>query len=167
MSGRVPFLKRQTSARFSKPLSGLRRSHVQCAVKTDIFGCTILQNYSGMAEDAPDALADALNAINRANLRGFATADQWTYLVNEYFVYAEEEGYEEEEHGEPEPPEAEENPQDPVEDVEEPLIITDPMEKILQDECENFVQVPRPTQSPTSNRKCIFLVSCSNRTKSI
>ena len=44
-----------------------------------------------MAEEEPGALADALNAINRANLRGLATADQWTDLVNEYFVYAEEE----------------------------------------------------------------------------
>ena len=54
-----------------------------------------------MAEEAPDALADALNDINRANLRGLATADQWTDLVNDYFVYAEEEeGHEEEEGGE-------------------------------------------------------------------
>ena len=64
-------------------------------------------------------------------------------LVDEYFVYAEEEeGHEEEEHGEPETPEAKENPQDPVEDEDEPLIIIDPVEKILQDEwdqCENFV----------------------------
>ena len=64
-----------------------------------------------MAEEEPDALADALNAINRANLRGLATADQWTDLVNEYFVYAEEEeGHEEEEGGETEPPEPEEDP---------------------------------------------------------
>ena len=119
-SGRVPFLKRQTSAGFSKPLSGLRRSHVQWALKTDIFGCTNLQDYSGMAEDAQDALADALNTINRAYLRGLATTDQWTDLVNEYFVYAEaEEGHEEEEHGEHEPPEAEEDPQDPVEDEDD------------------------------------------------
>ena len=54
-----------------------------------------------MAEEA----LDVLNAINRANLRGLATADQWTDLVNEYFVYAEEEeGHEEEEGGETEPP---------------------------------------------------------------
>ena len=54
-----------------------------------------------MAEEAPDALADALNDINRANLRGLATADQWADLVNDYFVYAEEEeGHEEEEGGE-------------------------------------------------------------------
>ena len=96
-----------------------------------------------MAEDALDALADALNAINRANWRGLATADQWTDLVDEYFVYAEEEeGQAEEEQGEPETPEAKENPQDPVEDDDEPLIITVPLEKILQDEwdqCENFV----------------------------
>ena len=86
-----------------------------------------------MPEDARDTLADALNAINRANLRGLATPDQWTDFVNEYFVYAEEEeGHEEEEHGKPEPPAAEEDPQDPVEDEDEPLIITDPMEKILQ-----------------------------------
>ena len=59
-----------------------------------------------MAEDTPDALADALNAINRANLRGLTTANHWTDLANEYIVYAlEEEGHEEEEHGEPEPPE--------------------------------------------------------------
>ena len=94
-----------------------------------------------MAEEAPDALADALNAINRANLRGLAIADQWTDLVNEYFVYAEEEeGHEEEEGGETEPPEPEEDSPDPVEDEDEPLIITDPIEKILQDEwdkCEN------------------------------
>ena len=82
-----------------------------------------------MAEEEPDALADALNAINRANLWGLATADQWTDLVNEYFVYAEEE-----EGGEAEPPEPEEDPPDPVEDEDEPLIITDPVEKILQDE---------------------------------
>ena len=88
-----------------------------------------------MAEEAPDALADALKAINRANLRGLATADQWTDLVNEYFVYVEEEeGHEEEEGGETEPPEPEEDPPDPVEDEDEPLIITDPVEKILQDE---------------------------------
>ena len=43
-SVQAPFLKGQTSAGFSKPLSGLRRSHVQCAVKTYIFGCTILQD---------------------------------------------------------------------------------------------------------------------------
>ena len=95
-----------------------------------------------MAEEEPGALADALNAINRANLRGLATADQWTDLVNEYFVYAEEEeGHEEEEGGETEPPKPKEDPQDPVEDEDEPLIITDPVEKILQDEwdmCENF-----------------------------
>ena len=64
-------------------------------------------------------------------------------LVNEYFVYAEEEeGHEEEEDGETEPPEPEEDPPDPVEDEDEPLIITDPVEKILQDEwdmCENFM----------------------------
>ena len=96
-----------------------------------------------MAEDAPDALADALIGINRANLRGPATADQWTDLVNEYFVYAEEEeGHEEEKHGEPEPPEPEEDPPAPVEDKDEPLIITDSLEKNLQDEwdmCENFM----------------------------
>ena len=97
-----------------------------------------------MAEDAPDAPADALNAINKANSRGPATADQWTDLVNEYLVYdeEEEEGHKEEKHGEPEPPEAEEDPQDPVEDKDEPLIITDPLEKNLQDEwdqCENVV----------------------------
>ena len=95
-----------------------------------------------MAEEAPDALADALNAINRANWRGLATADQWTDLVNEYFVYVEEEeGYEEEEGGETEPPEPEEDPPDPEEDEDECLFITDPVEKILQDEwdkCENF-----------------------------
>ena len=89
-----------------------------------------------MAEEKPGALADALNAINRVNLRGLATADQWTDLVNEYFVYAEEEeGHEEEEFGKTDPP-------DPVEDEDEPLIITDPVEKILQDEwdmCENFM----------------------------
>ena len=68
-----------------------------------------------MAEEEPAALADALNAINRANLRGLATADQWTDLVNEYFVYAEEEeGHEEEEGGETEPLEPEEDPPDPV-----------------------------------------------------
>ena len=117
-----------------------------------------------MAEEEPGALADALNAINRANLRGLATADQWTDLVNEYFVYAEEEeGHEEEEGGETEPPEPEEDPPDPVEDEDEPLIITDPVEKILQDEwnmCENFNLVPRPTQSPTSDRKWILFVCC-------
>ena len=49
-------------------------------------------------------------------------------------MYAkEEEGHEEEEHGETEPPEPEEELQDPVEDEDEPLIITDPVEKILQD----------------------------------
>ena len=93
-----------------------------------------------MAEETEDALADALN---RANLKGLATADQWTELVNEYFVYAEdEEGHKEEQQGETEPPEPEEEPQDPVEDEDEPLIITDPMEKILQEEwdkCEHFV----------------------------
>ena len=82
------------------------------------------------------------NVINRANLRRLVTADQWTDLVNEYFVYAkEEEGHEEEEGGETEPPEPEEDPPDPVEDEDEPLIIPDPVEKILQDEwnkCENF-----------------------------
>ena len=39
------------------------------------------------------------------------------------------------------PPEPEEDPPDPVEDEVEPLIISDPMEKILQDKwdkCENF-----------------------------
>ena len=96
-----------------------------------------------MAKDAPDALADALNGINRANLRGPATADQLKDLVNEYFVYAEEEEYHKEEKlGEPELPEAEEDPQDPVEDKDEPLIITDSFEKNLQDEwdqCENLV----------------------------
>ena len=142
-SGRAPILKGQTSAGFSKPLSGLRRSHVQCAMKTDIFGFTILQDYSGMAEDAPDVLANAINAMNRANLRGLATADQWTDLVNEYFVYAEEEeGHKEEKHRKPEPPEADKDPQDPVEDKDEPLIITDSLEKNLQDEwdqCENFL----------------------------
>ena len=93
-----------------------------------------------MAEEQPDALADALNAINRANLRGLATADQWEDLVNEYFVYAEEEeGHEEEGGGETEPPEPEEDTTDPVEDEDEPLIITDPMEKILQDEWDMSV----------------------------
>ena len=49
-------------------------------------------------------------------------------------MYAEEEeGHEEEEGGETEPPEPEEDPLDPVEDEDEPLIITDPVEKILQD----------------------------------
>ena len=42
-------------------------------------------------------------------------------------MYAEVEGHEEEEHWEPEPPEAEE----PVEDEDLPLIITNPLEKIL------------------------------------
>ena len=41
-----------------------------------------------MAEEEPAALADALNAINRANLRGLATADQWTDLVNVNYVVA-------------------------------------------------------------------------------
>ena len=89
-----------------------------------------------MAEEEPGALADALNAINRANLRGLATADQWTDYAKE------EEGHEKEEGGETEPPEPEEDPPDPVEDVDEPLIITDPVEEILQDEwdmCENFM----------------------------
>ena len=53
--------------------------------------------------------------VNRANLKGLATADQWMELVNEYFVYAEdEEGHEDKEHGETEPPGPEEEPQDPV-----------------------------------------------------
>ena len=65
---------------------------------------------------------------NWTNLRGLATADQWTDLVNEYFVYAEEEeGHEEELGRETEPPEPEEDPPDPVEDEDEPLIITDPV----------------------------------------
>ena len=93
-----------------------------------------------MAEEAEDALSDALN---RANLRGLATADQWTKLVNEYFVYPEdEEGHEEEVHGETEPPEPEEEPQDPLEDEDKTLIITDPAEKNLQEEwdkCKNVV----------------------------
>ena len=86
-----------------------------------------------MAEEAEDALADALSAINRANLRGLATANQLTDLVNEYFVYAEKEekGHEEEERRETESPEPEEEPLDPVEDEDEPLIITDPVEKDL------------------------------------
>ena len=96
-----------------------------------------------MAEEAKDALAVALNTVNRANLKGLATADQWTELVNEYLVYVEdEEGLEEQEHGETEPPEPEEEPQDPVEDEDELLIITDTIEKILQEEwdkCEKFV----------------------------
>ena len=98
------------------------------------------------AEEAEDALADALNTINRANFKGLATADQWTVLVNESLVYAEdEEGHEEEEHGgteHPEPEEPEEEPQDPVEDEDEPLIITHPLEKILQEEwgkCKHFL----------------------------
>ena len=60
-------------------------------------------------------------------------------------MYAkEEEGHEEEEHGETEPPEPEEELQDPVEDEDEPLIITDPVEKILQDKwdkCKKLVSV--------------------------
>ena len=61
------------------------------------------------------------------NLKSLANADQWTELVNEYFVYAEdEEGHEEKKHGETEPAEPEEEQQDPVEDEDEPLIITDP-----------------------------------------
>ena len=84
-----------------------------------------------MAEEAKDALANTINTINRANLKGLTTADQWTKLVNEYFVYVkDEEGQEEEKHGETEPPEPEEEPQDPVEDEDQPLIITDPVEKI-------------------------------------
>ena len=79
-------------------------------------------------------------------------------------MYAEEEeGHEEEEGGETEPPEPKEDPLDPVEDKDEPLIITDPVEKILQDEwdmCENFIEVPRPKRSPTSDRKCFFFVCC-------
>ena len=55
-------------------------------------------------------------------------------------MYAEdEESHKEEEHGENEP---EEEAQDPVDDEDEPLIFTNPMEKILQEEwdkCENFV----------------------------
>ena len=43
------------------------------------------------------------------------------------------EGHEKEEHGDTEPPGPVEGPQDPVEDDDEPLIITDPVEKILQD----------------------------------
>ena len=75
------------------------------------------------------------SAINRANLRGLSTTERWTDLVNEYFVYAEEEeGHKEEEGGETEPPKPEDDPPDPVEDEDEPLIITDPVEKILQDE---------------------------------
>ena len=69
--------------------------------------------------------------------------DQWTKLVNEYCVYPkDEEGHEEEEHGETEPPEQEEEPKDPVEDKDEPLIITYPGEKILQEEwdkCEKLM----------------------------
>ena len=50
----------------------------------------------GWPREAQDALALALNTINRVNLKGLATADQWTELVNEYFLYAEdEEGHEE------------------------------------------------------------------------
>ena len=50
-------------------------------------------------------------------------------------MYAEdEEGDEEEEHGETEPPESGEKPQDPVGYVDELLIITNPVEKILQEE---------------------------------
>ena len=83
-----------------------------------------------MAEEAKDALADVLDTINRTILKGLATADQWTKLVNEYFVYAEdEEGHEEEEHAETEPPETEEEQQDPVEDEEEPLIIMIPWKR--------------------------------------
>ena len=43
--------------------------------------------------------------------------------------------------GKTEAPEPEEDPPDPVEDEDEPLIITDTVEKILQDEwdkCENI-----------------------------
>ena len=122
-----------------------------------------------MAEEAPDALADALNAMNRANLRGFATADQWTDLVNEYFVYAEEEeGHEEEEGGETEPPEPEEDPPDPVEDEDEPLIITDPVEKILQDEwdkCENSSKYLDPLghRLPIENAFFFVLLLKSNQ----
>ena len=107
-----------------------------------------------MAKEEPGALADALNAINRANLRGLATADQWTDLVNEYFVYAEEEeGHEEEEGGETEPPEPEEDPPDPVEDEDEPLIITDPVEKILPDKLETSCKYldPRGHRLPIEN----------------
>ena len=51
-------------------------------------------------------------------------------------------GRTEEEGGETEPPEPKEDPPDQEEDEDEPLIITDPVEKILQDECdmcENFM----------------------------
>ena len=43
-----------------------------------------------MAEEAKDALADALNTINRVNLKNLATADKWIKFVKEYFVYDEE-----------------------------------------------------------------------------
>ena len=74
-------------------------------------------------------------------------------------MYAEdEEGHEEEEQGETEPPEPDEETQDPVQDEDEPLIITDLVEKILQEEwdkCGNFVIVPRP-----SDRKCFLFACC-------
>lgn len=88
-----------------------------------------------------DTIADALNSIQRANLRGVATTDIWRELVEDYFVLREED--ESEGSIDDGPPDDFETPGSEEDDGEQDaeLIIIDPMVKIADEEeerCRNF-----------------------------
>ena len=94
------------------------------------------------AQDRAQALADALNNINRANLHGVAGEAQWRNLVDEYFLYEadEEEAVPMEQPPEP-PSDDSEEEEEPSEEAADPLVVTDPMDEIMREEwsrCEKF-----------------------------
>ena len=97
-----------------------------------------------MAEERRQAVVDVLNTINRAHLEGLATTDQWKDLVIGYFLCAkEEEAPEEEQIREKDQTEEVEKQPDPVEDEDEPLVITDLVEKILLEEWDEGLKSRR------------------------
>ena len=95
-----------------------------------------------MEGEREEAVAAALNAINKANLGGVVEEGAWRTLVDEYFLFAEDELETPDQDLSSE--EGIDEPQDslePEDDEDEPLVITDPSEQILKDEreqCEKF-----------------------------
>lgn len=95
--------------------------------------------------EGSETVADALNAINRANLRGVAGTETWRELVEDYFVLREDDEPEEIIEDGPsdivEPPDILPEEEEEDEDRDEDLLSIDPMVEIADEEqkrCRNF-----------------------------